>query len=132
MHIDVSRFGDVRGTVQAKYTRIPPTFVFHPFRAPGSGAVRNFEAHRFLSFALQSRSSFLDLARGHDIDDFHLHQVTAAKLTFDRYVLQSEVALVLREFKPNPNRPDVFGLEWPFLTNNPALIRRGLKCADGG
>jgi len=39
--------------------------------------------------------------------------------------------MVLGQLEPNPNRPDMFGLQWSLLPNNASLIPSGTTCANG-
>ncbi len=40
--------------------------------------------------------------------------------------------MVLGQLQPHPDRPDVFGLERPFLADDPAFVPDWAQCADGG
>lgn len=106
-------------------------FVLHPLLDRGTRAVGNLEAHRFLCLALQDRCPLFDLTRRHHIDDFHLHQVTTAKLAVDRNVEQLEVALVLGQFKSHPDRPNMLRFQRSLLTDDASLVPSWAKCANG-
>ena len=86
----------------------------------------------FWVFALQDGRAFLDLTRCHDVDDFHLHQITAAQFAVDRHVEQCKVAMVLGQFKSNSDRLDVFGLERTFLADDAPFVPGWPKRTNGG
>jgi len=83
-----------------------------------------------LGFALKHRCPFFDLSGRHDIDDFHLHKVTAAQLAVDRHIEQSQIAMVFSKFQPNTDRPNVLGLQWSLLTNDATLVPSRTKGAN--
>ena len=85
-----------------------------------------------LSFALKDRCPLLDLAGCHDINDLHPNQVTAPQFAVDRHVEEREIAVVLREFKPDTDRPDVFWLQRALLADDPALVPGRAAGPDGG
>jgi hypothetical protein len=105
--------------------------IFQPLRHRGAGAFGNPEPDRFLGFALQHRCPFFDPSGRHDVNDFHLHKVTPAQFAINGHIEQSQIAMVLRKFQPDADRPDMFGLSWSLLANNAPLIPRGAKCANG-
>jgi hypothetical protein len=106
--------------------------VVHPLFEGSPGAFRDFEADRFLGLALQDRRPFLDLAGRHDIDDLHPDQIATAQLAVDGQVKERQVAMVLGQLKPNPDRPDMFGLKRSFLADDPAFVPGWTQCANGG
>lgn len=102
----------------------------HPLFEGSPGAFRDFEADRFLGLALQDRRPFLDLAGRHDIDDLHRDQIATAQLAVDGQVEESQVAKVLGQLKPNPDRPDMFWLERSLLSQGAPLVPGGAKRAN--
>lgn len=67
----------------------------------------------------------------HDIDDFHLDQITSAQLAIDCHVEQREVAMVLGKFKSKSDCPYILWLWRAFLTDNATLVPCRAKCANG-
>jgi len=63
---------------------------------------------------------------------FNPNKVTAAQFAIDRHIEQSQIAMVLGQLQLLPDRPDVFGLEWPLLANDPAIVPDWMQCANGG
>jgi hypothetical protein len=68
----------------------------------------------------------------HDIDDLHPDQIATAQLAVDGQVKERQVAMVLGQLKPNPDRPDMFGLKRSFLADDPAFVPGWTQCANGG
>ncbi len=87
---------------------------------------------RILRLALQNGSAFLDLTGRHHIDDFYLNKITTAQLAVDSQIEECQIPVVLGQFKPNADRLGMFGFEWSFLTDDPALVPGRAKRANGG
>jgi hypothetical protein len=94
-------------------------------------ALGNFKPDRLLGFALQQRCPFFSLSGRHDIDDFDPHKVIAAQFAIDGHNEQSQIAIVFGQFQPDKDRPDMFGLQRPFLTNDATFFSSRAKCANG-
>jgi hypothetical protein len=58
-------------------------------------------------------------------------KITPAQFAINGHIEQSQIAMVLGQFQPDMDRPDMFGLQWSLLTNDAPLIPRGATCANG-
>ena len=96
-----------------------------------SGPFDDLEAHRPSCLALNNRSSVLDLACRIDVGDREPHQVAATQLAVDGEVEKRQFAGPIGGLEADPDRPDVLGLKWPLLADNPPLIPDGAAGADG-
>lgn len=76
-------------------------------------------------------SALLDLAGCHNIHDLHPNQIATAQLAVDGQVEECKITMVLGKLQPNSDCPDMFWLQRPFLTDDPALVPGWAKRANG-
>ncbi len=115
-----------------KVLRTDHQLIFHPLLNRGSCAFGYLKAHGFLRLALKDRSPFLDLTRRHYIYDLHLHQAAAAQLAIDCHVEQREIAMVLSQFKPHSDRPDVLWFQRSLRPTIRPLFQAGRRARMAG
>lgn len=72
-----------------------------------------------------------NLARSHNVDQFHSDQVAATHVAVDSKVEKRQITMVFGEFEPNPDGLDLLQLERSLLTNDLALFQSGTKRENG-
>ncbi len=53
------------------------------------------------------------------------------QFSVDGHIEQGKIAMVFGQFKAYANRPDMFGLKWAFLTDDPPFVPSGVERANG-
>ncbi|GAA6192881.1 hypothetical protein [Phaeobacter sp. NW0010-22] len=76
-----------------------------------------FEPYGFLRFVLKHRRPVLDLARCHNVDGFHLTEITAAKFAINRQIREGKITMVFGRILPDPVRPDMLWFQRAFPAN---------------
>jgi len=66
------------------------------------------------------------------INHFHFDQITTAQLAVYGQSEQSQITMVLSQFKSDPNCPNMLWHQGAFLADNAPLVPSGSHGANGG